>query len=83
MKRYPKFLKTLPEFYGLSFYEIAALVVGLYIGMLLKLSSVYTLIVILACIGTLKAFRKTFDLKGFLLPSKKEIDLTQIRRGDK
>jgi hypothetical protein len=83
MKRYPKFLKTLPEFYGLSFYEIGALVVGLYIAMLFELSPLYTLIVSLLSIATLKVVKKNFDFKTFFLPTKKELDLSELERSNR
>jgi len=80
MKRYPKFLKTLPEFYGLSFYEIGALVVGLYIAMLFKMSPLFTLLVSLLCIGTLKVIKKNCDFKAFFLSKTKELDFSELKR---
>lgn len=83
MKRYPKFLKTLPEFYGLSFYEIGALIVGLYIAMILKHSPLYTLLTSAICIGVLKVIKRNFDLKAYFLPTRKDLDLSEFKRRTK
>ncbi len=80
MKRFPKFLKTLPEFYGLSFYEIGALIVGLYIAMILKLSPLYTLMTSAICICLLKLIKRNFDLKAYFLPKRKNLDLSEFKR---
>lgn len=83
MKKFPKFLKALPEFYGLSFYEIGALVLALYLAMIFRLSSMPTLICCLTCIGAMKFLKKNFDFVGFFLPYCKKIDLGSFHRGQK
>ncbi len=81
MRRNPKFLKALPEFYGLGFVDLGVLMVGLWMSMILNLTP---LISILLCgLGVLvsKFVRKYFDLVGWLLPRKKEVLLSDINRG--
>lgn len=83
MQQFPKFLKTTPEFYGLSFYEIGALMVGLYIAMIFNLSPLFTFISSATCIGLLKLIITYFDFKAFLLPKSKELDLKEFKRRTK
>jgi hypothetical protein len=82
VKRFPKFLKSIPSFYGLSFYEIGALVAGLYIAMILELNPVFALTLCLFSIGAMKFLRQNFDFKGFIAPKYKEINLDELD-GDK
>lgn len=83
MKRFPKFLKSMPSFYGLSFYEIGALVAGLYIAMIFRLDPISALLGCLVSIGIMKYIRLNFDLFGFLSPKFKRINLDEINRGKK
>ena len=81
MERFPKFLRTNPMIYGLSFYEIGALVLALYIAMILNLSSFHSLIICLGFIIVIKFIKKNFDLKGYLSKKSNQIDLTQFTGG--
>ena len=83
MKKFPRFLKTMPQVYGLSFYEIAGLVIALYVAMIFKFSSLMTLVVSLGAIGTLKVLRRNFDFIGFFAPTSKKIDLGSFKGGKK
>ena len=83
MKKFPRFLKTLPQIYGLSFYEIAGLVIALYIAMIFKFSSFMTLAISLGAIVILKVLKKNFDFIGFFLPATKRIDLSTLKGGKK
>ncbi len=81
MERIPKFLRTNPMIYGLSFYEIGALVLALHIAMILHLSSFHSLIICLGFIIVIKFIKKNFDLKGYLSKKSNQIDLTQFKGG--
>jgi len=83
MKKFPRFLKTLPQVYGLSFYEITGLVVALYLAMIFKLSPLMTLFISLSAIVALKVLKKNFDFTGFLMPKSKKIDLNTFKGGRK
>lgn len=82
MKRYPKFLRTMPEAFGLGVPEIGALLVTLYLGMVFRLSSTLVIFIAVVFIGLTKYARKRFDLKALILPRKKEITLQSHRRNN-
>jgi len=73
MKRYPKFLKTMPEAFGLGAPEIGALLVTLYLGMVFRLSSTLVIAMAVVFIGLTKFARRRFDLKALILSRKREI----------
>ena len=73
MKHYPKFLRTLPEAFGLGAPEIGALLVTLYLGMVFRLSSTFVIAMAVVLIGLTKFTRRRFDLKALILPRKREI----------
>lgn len=79
MTRFPKFLKTAPEVYGLSTYEIGALIFALYFAMIFNFSSVKSLCICVAFIGFVKLVKKYIDIKGFLAPRIKKIDLSKFK----
>lgn len=81
IKRYPKFMKTLPEFYGLGFVDLGVLLVGLYLAMMLNLTPLVSVFLCSAGVGLSKMFCKYFDLVGWLLPKKKEVFIADIKRG--
>lgn len=79
MKKFPRFLKTMPQVYGLSFFEISGLIVSLYIAMIFKFAPLMTLLISVGAIAILKVLKKNFDFTGFLTPSIKKIDLTSFK----
>ncbi|MAZ48942.1 MAG: hypothetical protein CME65_10280 [Halobacteriovoraceae bacterium] len=83
MKKFPRFLKTLPQIYGLSFYEIAGLVIALYVAMIFKFPPLMTLFLSVGVILLLKVLKKNFDFIGVLLPKTKKVDLSTFKGGGK
>lgn len=81
MDKYPRFLKAMPEFYGLSFIDLGFLMFGLYLGMIFSLDSIVTIITCLALIGSSVLIRKYIDLTALILPRKKEIKLSDYKGG--
>lgn len=77
MKRYPKFLKALPEFYGLNFIDLGLVLVGLYVGLILNLPPLITIILLSAFVGASKIIRKYVDVVGFLSPRKMRVEIKQ------
>lgn len=75
MRRYPKFLKTMPSFYGLVPADLMGLGIGLFISMVLNLAPILALALSAGLMGGLKFVRHYFDLVGFLMPSKSELSL--------
>jgi hypothetical protein len=75
MKKYPKFLKALPEFYGLNFMDLGMVMVGLYGGLFLNLPPLVTICLLGALIGASKIINKYFDLVGFLSPKKLRVEI--------
>jgi len=73
MKRYPKFLRTMPEAFGLGAPEIGALLFTLYLGMVFRLSSTLVIVMAVVFIGLTKFALRRFDLKSLILPRKREI----------
>lgn len=80
MKKYPKFLNILPEVYGLSFYELAALMISLYIALILSFSPLVTIITALLLIILTRFIRKHFDLVGFLSKKEKSLSFKNLMR---
>jgi hypothetical protein len=75
MKKYPKFLMALPEFYGLNFIDLGMVMVGLYGGLIFNLPPLVTICLLGLLIGTSKIIRKYFDLVGFLSPKKIRVEI--------
>ncbi len=75
MRRYPKFLKTMPSFYGLVPADLLGLGCGLFLSMVLNLTPIVALILSAVLMGSLKLIRHYFDLVGFLMPTKRELKL--------
>lgn len=82
MRKIPKFLKTLPEVYGLGIHELAVLLVVLHFSMVFNLNSLVSIALAGICMAAMKVVRRNFDFVGFLLPRKKEIFVTDVRRGN-
>lgn len=82
MRNYPKFLKTLPEFYGLGFPDLGVLMVMLYFSMLFNLRPVVSIILSGLAILAAKFIRKNMDFVGWILPRNKEIFLSDATRED-
>jgi hypothetical protein len=81
MRRNPKFLKALPEFYGLGFVDLGFLMAGLWVAMILNLNPLISIFLCGVGVVSSKLVRKYFDLIGWLLPRKKEVFLSDIKRG--
>lgn len=81
MRRYPKFLKALPEFYGLGFPDLGALMVALYLSMILNLNPLISVVMSGSGIIFMRILRKNFDFAGWLMPRKKEVFVADIQRG--
>ena len=75
MKKYPKFLKSLPEFYGLGFPDLGILMAMLYFSMLFNLRPVISIVFSGLAILAFKFIRKNMDLVGWILPREKEVFL--------
>jgi hypothetical protein len=75
MKKFPQFLKAMPEFLGLTLYDLPLIVIALYLALLLKLSGLSAIIMGLIFIVLRKLFCSKIDLVGFLCPKKKSIRL--------
>lgn len=73
MRRYPKFLKVLPSFSGLTPVDFISLGLGLLVSSLLALAPLTGLILMLGLIGVSKLIRQHFDVVGFFLPRQKRI----------
>lgn len=82
MRKFPKFLKAQPRFYGLDFADLGIIMAVLYLALILNLRPLMSLSLCALFIATSKVIKKNFDLKGWLLPRKKEIFLTDIERGE-
>ncbi|MBI2519931.1 MAG: hypothetical protein HYV97_05930 [Bdellovibrio sp.] len=76
MRKYPKFLKSLPEFYGLGFPDLCVLMAMLYFSMLFNFRPFASISLSALAILTFKFVRKNFDLIGWMLPMKKDIFLS-------
>jgi hypothetical protein len=81
MRRNPKFLKALPEFYGLGFVDLGVLMVGLWCAMIFNLNPILSIVLCGLGIIASQVTRKYFDIIGWLLPRKREVFLSDINRG--
>ena len=71
MRTYPKYLKTMPSFFGLMPTDLIALGIGLLISILFSIPSLWTLIISMLLIGSFKLICRYVDVVGLILPSKK------------
>ena len=67
MKTFPKFLKTMPSFWGLGMVEIAVLMAALYLGLLLSLHPFLLLVLLILAIGLTRLIYWKVDLKILFL----------------
>jgi hypothetical protein len=74
-------MKALPEFYGLGFADLGVLMVGLYLAMMLNLMPLPSVLLCGVGIVGSKILRKYFDFVGWLLPRKKEVFISDVKRG--
>lgn len=83
MRKFPKFLKAMPEFYGLNFYDLGVLMVMLYLSMIFNLNALVSVALCGLSIIGMKVIRANFDFKGWLLPRKSEVYLKDLDGGQK
>jgi hypothetical protein len=83
MRKFPKFLKAMPEFYGMNFFDLGVLMAMLYVSMLFNLHALISVALCGFSIITIKVVRANFDFKGWLLPKKGEVFLKDLERGEK
>lgn len=81
MKRYPKYLKVLPQFYGFDFFDIGALVFSLHLATVLDLQLILAIFLVVLCLLFTKFIRKNLDFKSFFLKKTKELDLSYLKKG--
>jgi len=79
MRRYPKFLKVLPSFSGLTPVDFIALGLGLMVSSLFALAPLVGLLLMLGLIGISKLVRQHFDVVGFFLPRQRTITIQRRR----
>lgn len=82
MRRYPRFLKTMPEFLGISFPEVGIILLSLWVCLILNIGPHFALIFSIGGILLFKVIKKNFDFIGFMVPRKKSIYLTDFKRED-
>lgn len=78
MRKYPKFLKTMPSFFGLGPMDLLFLGLGLFVSLIFDLSPMWALLVSGVLMISSKIIRTYCDVVGFLLPYTKRIEI----RGD-
>lgn len=78
MRTYPKFLKSMPTFLGLSPVDLIGLGLGLFMSLILGLTPITSFVVAMSLMTVSKMVRTYFDVVGFLLPQSKRLTL----RGD-
>ena len=79
IRRNPKFLKALPEFYGLGFFDLGVLMIGLWMSMIFNLRPLVSIFLCGLSIIASKVIRKYFDILGWFLPRKNEVFISEIR----
>ena len=75
MRKYPKFLKTMPSFFGLGPVDLLFLGLGLFISLIFDLSPLTALLVSAVLMISCKVIRTYCDVVGFLLPHTKRIEI--------
>jgi hypothetical protein len=75
MKKFPQFLKTMPEFFGIGLYDMPLIVIGLYLGMVFSFTGIKALIISLVLVLIRKLLIQKIDFVGFFLPRKKVVKL--------
>lgn len=80
MKKFPKFLKAMPTFWGLGFSELGSVMAILYMAMIFNLGPLTTFILALVMVILTKVVNKYFDLTGWFLPRKREVFITDFKK---
>lgn len=83
MRKFPTFLKVLPEFYGLSFPDIGTIMAVLYLALLLNLNPLVSAVLCGVSVVIVKFIRKNFDLVGWMLPRRQTLLMKDVKRGEK
>lgn len=83
MRKFPTFLKVLPEFYGLSFSDLGTIMMVLYLGLIMNLNPLVTLIFCGIGVLVFKIVRKNCDLRGWILPKRQTLLMKEAERGEK
>lgn len=83
MRKFPTFLKVLPEFYGLSFPDLGTIMVVLYSALLLNLNPLISAVLCGVSVMVVKFIRKNFDLVGWMLPRRQNLLMKDVNRGEK
>lgn len=81
MREFPKFLKRLPELYGMGLPELVGLVLALNCALFFRLEGIWSASLCLSVISITKLFRGKIDFKALLLPRKKSLSIKDIYQG--
>lgn len=81
MREFPKFLKRLPELYGMGLPELVGLVLALNLVMFLRLEGTWAAALCLSMILATKFFRGRIDFKALLLPKKNSLLIKALYLG--
>ncbi len=82
MRKFPTFLKVMPEFYGLSFPDLGAIMAILYLSMIVNLNPFLSAVLCGVSVLLLKFIRKNFDLVGWMMPRRQTLLMKDVKRGD-
>ncbi len=75
MKKFPQFLKSVPDFMGLSFLDLPLIMAGLCLGLIFKLEGITAILISFALIIIRKFILSKIDLVGFMLPRAKTVEI--------
>jgi len=81
MRKFPTFLKALPEFYGLSFSDMGTIMGVLYLSLFLKFNPLISILLCAVSVMAIKFIRKNFDLIGWMLPRRQSLLMKDVKRG--
>ena len=83
MRKFPKFLKSMPEFFGLGFPDLVILMMILFFSMAFNFSPMKAILLSIVGISIFKILRLKVDLVGWCLPRKKVLNVENTSRGEK
>lgn len=79
MRKFPKFLRALPEVYGMGIHELAVLLIVLHVSMITNLNAVFSLVIAGVGMAAMKVARRNFDFVGLILLRKKEVFIRDVK----
>ena len=72
----------MPEFYGLSFVDLGAIMIVLHLSLIFSLRPLVSVLFCGVSVLAVKIVRKNFDLIGWMVPRRQYLYVKDVKRGE-